>query len=60
MKEVYEARSKFIREGSVVRAKRIISFCNGSFHCPEVSYVVTKVTLPYYIVNFDDYEVVTY
>lgn len=60
MKEVYEARAKLIRVGSVIKAKRIIRFCNGCFHSPNISYIATLGTLPYYIVNFDDYEVVIY
>ncbi len=61
MKIEYEyRRNNLIRPGSIVEAKKIISFSDKTCHWPKKPIEVTEKTISYYVVNLYDYNVIKY
>jgi len=60
IKQLYKEREKKIRVGTTVRPKFYIKFCDGSSHSPGRIETIAHETFSYYIVNFNNYEIVEF
>lgn len=61
LKAEYEYRRKhLIRPGSVVTPTKNIIFSNKTAHIPGIVYNVTEGNIAYFVVNLQDYRILSY
>lgn len=60
MKAEYEHRRTLIRVGSTVTPNKHILFSNKTAHMPGMMYTVTEDTISYYVVNLQDYRILSF